>query len=65
MDTSSKRLLMLVKFCSAKQHADEALAGRLFAGRLKEFRKTEDLARRDECEGTMLWEGGDAFPSAG
>ena len=45
MDTSSKRLLMLVKFCSEKQHADEMLAGRLFARRLKEFRRTEDLAR--------------------
>ncbi len=58
METSKKRFLMLVKFFSRKQHADKMLAGGLRAGRLKKFRDTEDQARRDDFEGTILWEGG-------
>ena len=58
MGTSTKRFLMLVKFYNKKEHADKMLAGELSAGRLKAFRDTEDQARRDHFEGTMLWEGG-------
>ena len=58
METSRKRFLMLVKFFSRKEHADKMLAGKLRAGRLKKFRKTEDQVRCDDFEGTMLWEGG-------
>ena len=58
METSRKRFKMLVKFYSRKQHADKMLAGKLLARRLKKFRETEDSARRDEHEGTMLWEKG-------
>lgn len=65
METSNKRFLMLVKFCSRKEHAEKMLAGELFARRLKEFRETEDLVRRDEFEGTMLWEGGTLTLRAG
>ena len=57
MKTSKKRFLMLVKFCSRKEHADKMLAGEFRASRLKKFRETEDLIRRDDCEGTMLLEG--------
>ena len=58
METSRKRFLMLVKSYSRKQYANKMLAGKLHARRLKKFRETEDLARRDEYEGTMLWEEG-------
>lgn len=58
METSEKRFLMLVKFFDRKQYADKMLAGKLRAGRLKKFRETEDIVRRDKFEGTMLWEGG-------
>ena len=58
MGTSTKRFLMLVKFYNKKEHADKMLAGELRAGRLKAFRDTEDQARRDHFEGTILWEGG-------
>ena len=58
METSRKRFLMLVKFYSQKEYADKMLAGQLRARRLKTFRETEDLARRDDYEGTMLWEEG-------
>ena len=58
MDTLRKRFLMLVKFYSDKDDADKMLAGQLYAGRLWKFRETEDPARRDEFEGTMLWENG-------
>ena len=49
---------MLVKCYRDKDHADKMLAGELHAGRLWKFRETEDRARRDEFEGTMLWEDG-------
>ena len=58
MGIPRKRFFVLVKFYSRKKHADKMLAGKLFAGRLWKFRETEDPARRDEFEGTMLWEGG-------
>ena len=58
MEAPRERFLMLVKFYSSKKHADKMLAGELRAGRLKKFRETEDPVRRDEFEGTMLWEGG-------
>ncbi len=58
MEASKKRFLMLVKFFSKKRYADKMLAGELRAGRLKSFRDTEDQARLDDFEGTMLWEGG-------
>ena len=57
-ETSTKRFLMLVKFFAKKQHADKMLSGELRAGRLKKFRETEDQARRDDLEGTVLWKGG-------
>ena len=56
METSRICFQLLVKFYSRKQHADKMLAGELRAGRLKKFRETEDPVRRDEYEGTMLWE---------
>ena len=56
METSRKRFLMLVKFYSRKQYADKMLDGKLLARRLKKFRETEDVERRDEYEGTMLLE---------
>ena len=58
METPRKRFLMLVKCYSSKEHADKMLAGQLYAGRLKKFRETEDQARRDDFEGTMLWDDG-------
>ena len=58
METPSERFLMLVKFFSEKEYADKMLSGELRAGRLKRFRETEDHARRDDLEGTILWEGG-------
>lgn len=57
METQRKRFLLLVKFFDRKQYADKMLAGKLRAGRLKKFRETADLVRRDEYEGTMLLEG--------
>lgn len=58
MGIPRKRFVVLVKFYSRKKHAAKMLAGELRASRLKKFRETEDRARRDEFEGTMLWEGG-------
>ena len=58
METPRKRFRMLVKFFTEKQHADKMLAGELQAGRLRKFRETEDQARRDDFEGTMLLEEG-------
>ena len=49
---------MLVKFFSEKEYADKMLSGELRAGRLRKFRETEDQARRDDLEGTILWGGG-------
>ena len=58
METSRKRLLMLVKFYSQKKYADKMLAGELRALRLNKFREMEDPVRHDEYEGTILWEEG-------
>ena len=48
---------MLVKFFDKKEHAEGMMDGTIRAGRLKCFRKTEDAARRDNLEGTILLEG--------
>ena len=53
----TRRFLMLVKFFNRKKHAEEMMDGTIWAGRLKCFRKTEDAARRDTLEGTILLEG--------
>ena len=54
----TQRLLLLVKFFDRKEHAEGMMDGTIRAGRLKCFRKTEDAARRDSLEGTILLEGG-------
>ena len=48
---------MLVKFFDRKEYAEQMMDGIIRAGRLKGFRKTEDAARRDNLEGTILLEG--------
>ena len=47
-----------MKVFSSREYGDKMLAGELRAGRLKNFRDTEDQVRRDKFEGTTLYEGG-------
>ena len=47
-----------MKFFDKKEYAEGMMDGTIRAGRLKCFRETEDAARRDDLEGTILLEGG-------
>ena len=50
------QFLLLVKVFEEKEHADDFQDGLLYARRLKHFRNEEDEKRRDEHEGTVLFD---------